>query len=44
MSLLRTVTKPSLMREMDDNNHSKFDNIDTERLYLNANQRVVSGP
>ena len=42
MSLLRAVTKPSLMREMDDNYHSKSDNIDTERLNLKVTQGVVS--
>ena len=31
-----------IMHEMDDDHHSKSDNIDTQRLYLNANQGVVS--
>ena len=30
------------MREMDDTYHSKTDNIDTQRLYLKVNLRVVS--
>ena len=30
------------MREMDDNHISKLENIDTQRLYINANLRVVS--
>ena len=30
------------MREMDDNNHSKSDNVDTQRLYLKVTLRVVS--
>ena len=29
------------MREMDDTYHSKTDNIDTQRLYLKVNLRVV---
>ena len=27
---------------MDDNSHSKSDNIGTQRLYLNVNPRVVA--
>ena len=30
------------MREMDDSDYSKSDNIDMRRLYLKANRRVVS--
>ena len=30
------------MREMDDNDHSKSDNFDTQQLYINVNLGLVS--
>ena len=42
MPLLRTVTTPSIMHEMDDHCLRESDNIDTQRLSFNVNLRVVS--
>ena len=42
MPLLRTVTTPSIMHEMDDHCLRESDNIDTQRLSINVNLRVVS--